>query len=516
MSPSILMMHEKIKFNFLKTTWLLALLSFPSTALNLEFTAETIPVSSEHRIDIIPLKGSKDISSKLLIIETPSIDERKTQLLNLQDEPERNVKIFTQRDESWFPELTKVLPSSMDLVDVIGTSENKSLAGLQDGKIMRLNIESGMFEYLLTSSSMFVGRNWTSSPKTQMFLDLNGDGDDDFLMPSFSGWEVSLSQNGEFKSLQTMGPLPRMSYRDNVEYVGYRSNSPFLIDANIDGMADLAFWINGKFSVYLQERDVSFNEDPITLDPKQNDVLGDYFQIDLGENADNREGTSRLLDGVEDVDGDGLKDLILKNIKAEGIFGWESQYEIYRGVNDNNGLLGFESAASSTIKTRGYQLSNDYSDLTGDGKQEFVITSVDVGIGTIIKALLTRSVSTDVSIYKMAGQVFEDRPSISKSVSVSFDFSNGELFVPAVLSADINGDGLKDLLVQRGTDTLLVYLAEKNSQLFSKRSIKLKLELPKSRDGFLIEDLNSDGRDELILLLTQAVGDPHISIINFD
>ena len=516
MSPSILMMHEKIKFNFLKITWLLALLSFPSLALNLEFTAETIPVSSEHRIDIIPLKGSKDISSKLLIIATPSIDERKTQLLNLQVEPERKVKIFTKRDESWFLELSKVLPSSMDLVDVIGTSENKSLAGLQDGKIMRLNIESGMFEYLLSGSSMFVGRNWTSSPKTQMFLDLNKDGDDDFLMPSFSGWEVAVSENGKFKSPQTIGPLPRMSYRDNVEYVGYRSNSPFLIDTNIDGMDDLAFWINGKFSVYLQKIDGSFNEDPIAVDPKQNDVLGDYFQIDLGENADNREGTSRLLDGVEDVDGDGLKDLIVKNIKAEGIFGWESQYEIYRGVNDNNGLLGFESAASSTIKTRGYQLSNDYSDLTGDGKQEFVITSVDVGIGTIIKALLTRSVSTDVSIYKMAGQVFEDRPSISKSVSVSFDFSNGELFVPAVLSADINGDGLKDLLVQRGTDTLLVYLAEKSSQLFSKKAIKLKLELPKSRDGFIIEDLNSDGRDELVLLLTQSADDPRISIINFD
>ena len=509
-------MHEKIKLHFLKITWLFALLSFPSIALNLEFTVKTIPVSTKHSIDVISMKSNTYNGGKLLIIETPSIDERETQLLNLRAEPERKVKIFIKRDESWFLQLSKALPSSMDLVDVIETSGNKSLAGLQDGKIMRLNIESGMFEYLLTSPSMFVGRNWTSSPKTQIFSDLNEDGDDDFLMPSFLGWEVALSKNGGFNSLQTIGPLPRMSYRDNVEYVGYRSNSPFLIDVNIDGMSDLAFWINGKFSVYLQKIDGSFNEDPIALDPKQNDVLGDYFQIDLGENADNREGTSRLLDGVEDVDGDGLKDLILKNIKAEGIFGWESQYEIYRGINDNNGLLGFESAASSMIKTRGYQLSNDYSDLTGDGKQEFVITSVDVGIGTIIKALLTRSVSTDVSIYKMAGQVFEDRPSISKSVSVSFDFSNGELFIPAVLSADINGDGLKDLLVQRGTDTLLVYLAEKSSKLFSKKAIRLKLVLPKSRDGFIIEDLNSDGRDELILLLTQSVDDPRISIINFD
>jgi hypothetical protein len=482
----------------------------------LEFSATKIPVSAKYSIDIIPLRSSSTNTSELLIIETPRIDERETQLLNLKAEPERRVKIFAFRNQSWHLKLMKPLPSSMDLVDVIEISGNEFLAGLQNGKMMRLDNTSGVFEYLLTSPSMFVGRNWSSSPKTQIFQDLNGDGDDEFLMPSFSGWEVAASKNGEFKSLQTIGPLPRMSYRDNIEYVGYRSNSPFLIDANIDGMTDLAFWISGKFSVHLQKNYGLFNEEAITLDAKLNDVLGDYFQIDLGENPDNREGTSRLLDGVEDVDGDGLKDLILKNIKAEGIFGWESQYEIYRGVNDNTGWLSFESVASSTIETKGYQLSNNYSDLTGDGKQEFVITSVDIGVGTIIKALLTRSVSTDVSIYKMEAQKFEEKPSISKTVSVSFDFSNGELLVPAVLSADINGDGLKDLLVQRGTDTLLVYLAEKSSQLFSKRSIKLKLELPKSRDGFLIEDLNSDGRDELILLLAQSTENPHISVINFD
>ena len=234
-------MQKKIGLKLYKTACVLSLMGSSSTLIALEFSVQSISVSAEHKIDIIPMRTSANDTSELLIIETPNIDERETQLLNLQAEPERKVKIFTKRDESWFLELNKALPSSMDLVDVIGTSENKSLAGLQDGKIMRLNIESGMFEYLLSSSSMFVGRNWTSSPKTQMFLDLNEDGYDDFLMPSFSGWEVAVSKNGEFKSLQTIGPLPRMSYRDNVEYVGYRSNSPFLIDYNIEEMSDLAF-----------------------------------------------------------------------------------------------------------------------------------------------------------------------------------------------------------------------------------------------------------------------------------
>ena len=509
-------MQETLRFKLYKMACVLSLMGPSSLPVALEFSVQSISVSAEHKIDIIPLKTSAKDASELLIIETPNIDEREAQLLNLQAEPERTIKIFAIQDEKWILNLSKTLPSSMDLVDVINTADNESLAGLQEGKIMRLDSQSGVFEHLIASPSIFIGQNWTSSPKTQFFQALNNDDVDDFIMPSFLGWQVALSQNGKFESLQTIGPLPRMSYRDNIEYVGYRSNSPFLLDANIDGMTDLAFWINGKFSVYLQTINNSFNEVPITIDPKQYDVLGDYFQIDLGENTENREGTSRLLDGVEDVDGDGLKDLIVKKIKAEGIFGWESQYQIYRGIDNKKGVLSFEANASSIIETEGYQLINNYSDLTGDGKQEFVITSVDVGIGTIIKALLTRSVSTDVSIYKMSGETFEEQPTISKSVSVSLDFSNGELFVPAVLSADINGDGMKDLLVQRGTDTLLVYLAERGSQLFSKRAVKLKLDLPLSRDGFFIEDLNSDGKDELILLLAQSVNDPRISVITFD
>ena len=75
-------MHEKIKLFFFKTTWLLALLSFSTAALNLEFTVKTIPVSSKHSIDVISLNGEKYNSDKLLIIETPSIDERDSQRLN--------------------------------------------------------------------------------------------------------------------------------------------------------------------------------------------------------------------------------------------------------------------------------------------------------------------------------------------------------------------------------------------------------------------------------------------------
>ena len=58
---------------------------------------------------------------------------------------------------------------------------------------------------------------------------------------------------------------------------------------------------------------------------------------------------------------------------------------------------------------------------------------------------------------------------------------------------------VKDLLVQKGLDTLLVYPGQSGAKLFARTPIKLEMDLPKSRDGFVVSDLNRDGRDELIL-----------------
>ena len=78
------------------------------------------------------------------------------------------------------------------------------------------------------------------------------------------------------------------------------------------------------------------------------------------------------------------------------------------------------------------------------------VTSVDISLGTVLKALITRAVSLDISIYTIKEGKFSSAPSIRKTISAKFDFSSGDLFVPAVLGADITGDGRKDLLVQKG------------------------------------------------------------------
>ena len=44
--------------------------------------------------------------------------------------------------------------------------------------------------------------------------------------------------------------------------------------------------------------------------------------------------------------------------------------------------------------------------------------------------------------------------------------------MPAVLTADVTGDGRKDLLVQKGKDTLMIFQGTEGPQMFDKKSVE--------------------------------------------
>ncbi|MDG1312470.1 MAG: VCBS repeat-containing protein [Porticoccaceae bacterium] len=479
----------------------------------LELDVETIAVNLKSNVDIVPFSNKSSIEAKLLIIETPVISQLEKQMRGLNDEPIRHIKIYQRSSSEWNLVLTKALKDSMDLVDTITTPKGIQLVGLQGSQLLYLDENTSLFAPLLNTSPMFSGRSWGSSPVMEMFTDLNDDGFDDFLMPNFDGWEIALQTSDGFLAPQLVGPRPSMSYRDTARYVAYRAEEALLVDENNDGLTDIAFWQDGYFAVHRQNPLGKFSRAPVNLDVNLKDMLSGYAQISIGEGANNDEGKNRLLDEIVDINNDGVSDLIVKRIKGEGIFGWESEYEVYLGMINAQNLLKFTESPSSVIRTDGFQFDNERQDISGDGNQEFVITSVDVSLGTVIKALITRSVSVDISIYKMKDGKFSSKPSARKTVSARFDFGSGDLFFPAVLSADVNGDGRKDLLVQKGESTLLVYPGKAGESIFAKKAIKLSIDLPESRAGFLVHDVDNDGRDELIL--NQDSKNNFISVVSF-
>lgn len=492
----------------------IASLVFCGQLAALDFDIETIAVSPKHSIDIIPFSIESSKIAKLLIIETPEINQLEKQMQGLSKEPIRTANLFHRSDSGWNLTLSKALEDSMDLVDTMKTPIGMQLIALKGSGLVYLNEATGNFEPLVTTSSMFSGRSWGSSPLIEMFVDINGDGLDDFLMPNFDGWAVALQSDDGFQIPQLVGPRPNMSFSETARYVAYRVEEAFIVDENNDGLNDIAFWQDGSFEVYRQNSLGEFARIPVNLDANLKDMLSGYAQITIGEGAKNDNSQNRLLDEIVDINNDGVSDLIVKRIKAEGIFGWESEYEIYLGAVGINNLLKFPESPSSIISTDGFQFDNERQDMSGDGNQEFVVTSVDISIGAVIRALIARSVSVDVSIYKMNKGEFPAKPSARKTISARFDFGSGDLYIPAVLGADVTGDGRKDLLVQKGEGTLLVYPGQAGEKMFAKKAIKLSLDLPDSKAGFLVHDLDNDGRDELILTRDND-GNASISVVSF-
>jgi hypothetical protein len=500
--------------SFLRQIGPIAALAWMCHAEAIEIQTQTIDLGHDQNIVFMPFVNEGESEPMLLVIETPDLDEREIQTMGLA-EPIRTISLYRQSESGWELHLRTKLDASMDILDTVRQRGGIALAGYRKSQVHLLQQQTSTFEPLLTASSMYVGSTWDTLPSVEMFRDLNGDDLDDFLMPDFDGWQVALQRESGFDLPQTIGPGPRMNFGDGMEMVGFLPETPYFFDANLDGLSDLAFWVNGQFEVYRQVPSGLFSENAETLDPGMKDVLGSFFSVEIGDGDDEADQPQRLLEAVTDVDGDGMADLVIQTMEGDGIFGIETSYQIHRGVISSDGLLSFEKAPSSTLESDGIQLENERLDLTGDGQQEFLVTSVDITLGAIISALITRSASVDVAVHQLSNGVFSGEPRLTKKIKVRFDFSEGDLFIPAVLSADITGDGRQDLLVQRDEEMLLVYPGEATERLFSKQPIRLTLSLPKDRESFVVTDLDGDGRDELIVHLEQDEQSV-LSVITFD
>ena len=82
-------------------------------------------------------------------------------------------------------------------------------------------------------------------------------------------------------------------------------------------------------------------------------------------------GTNRMLDEIADLNNDGISDLVVKRIKADGIFGWESEYEVYLGEVNTLNRLAFTESPSSVIQADGFQF-----DINGRTCLEMAIRSL--------------------------------------------------------------------------------------------------------------------------------------------
>ena len=136
-----------------------------------------------------------------------------------------------------------------------------------------------------------------------------------------------------------------------------------------------------------------------------------------------------------------------------------------------------------------------------DGKQEVSVSSFDIGISQIVGALLSGSIDQDVLIFSMnENNQFGKKPLVSQEVQITFSLSSGTRGQPLIKMIDINGDAVKDIVYSDGDDLIRTLLATPDQKKpYAKRSLRQKLPMPKNPSNATTEDLNRDGKMDVVL-----------------
>ncbi len=401
------------------------------------------------------------------------------------------------------------LAEEVIFLDVAATAGQDILVAFYADFAVQLDPRTGATKHLVDFSSIYNGPVDQKIPKLDMVRDLNGDGLDDFIIPGFKGYEVYIQhQDGSFGDEINLKapPIMDISFRENP---WYQARQIYHTDVTNDGRDDLVFWVVDKFLVYQQLADGAFTVNPIQFSPEiRFDAEGyEGVSMRMGE-EDQSDAQQQALFQLRDFTGDGIPELVTLAVKSQGVLKKSTTYNIHTGasasaleVQSANNLPDFQVEPTSKIQSRGIQFDLEEKDLNNDGQIDIIVSSVEIGIGKIIRALLTGSIAINLDFYQMADGFYPEKPNLHREVTATFNMSSGDVFLPTVLISDITGDGQQDLVVQDGQDTLEIFYGVGDGKLFERAAKKVAVEMP--RDPDLVEslDLNGDGKQDLLIRL---------------
>ncbi len=414
------------------------------------------------------------------------------------------------------PIATFQIPPDVVLVDVGRLMTKDVLVFFTADRAIRYDPFTDSVQQLARIDSAYRVPVANSLPRQDLFRDHNDDGLADLMIPGFTGYQLYLQlPDGHFDGGTTIAAPPAMEMSfDNQPW--YQSRILFSADMTLDGRSDIVCWIDNAFRIFPRMPDNSYSPDFLT---RASPVAFEFNGVDTASydmrDEDQSNLNQRSLFQIRDLDGDGLPELITLNIRSEGVFKKQSTYEVYRGERGADNMLTYSTEPASVIQSNGIQFDLVENDLDGDGQLDMVISSVQLGIGKIVGALLTGSISFDLNFYRMNDGVYPSRPDIDRPVTATFNLSSGDFFLPFVLIANVNGDMAADLLVQDGNNLFNVFEGEPGSGLFKRQGTPVSLDLPNDPDLVELVDLNADGKQDLVFRIERLDDQNKVSVVIF-
>jgi hypothetical protein len=463
---------------------LLVLFAAPAQALNFE----QVLIDTGLRLGEPARVATLDGKPHLLVVGTDAQGEQQLRIYGLQHGAEASLQLSLE------------LGSELLFMDVARVPGGEALCFLDPKGVVCLDFSSGTLRRAQMVSSLFRLPRSSSIVSSDFMQDLNGDDLDDILVADFSGLQVSIqAANGDFSSPLALSAEPEMNLSENS--VRYRSPRTLVADANFDGHDDVLMVEDRSLRVFPGNAAGGFDAEavvlPLELDLPSRAQLREWDN-DRGD-IDQSNLSIRRIDRIADLNGDGVADLLTTATHSRGVFDKSSDFAIHLGRN-NEGWVSYSREPDSTLVSEGMQFDLLVEDLDGDGRKDLVVPSVRLGLGRVIKALFSGTMTMDLGFYRSDDQGFyTGKPNFSASSKLRIDLKKGQTDVPAILAADFDGDGVKDLLVQQSREELKITLGDGSEDLFGGASHRVTTLLPRNGDRIQPLDVDGNGLNDLVI-----------------
>lgn len=463
-----------------------------STKLNFSESNIDVPFKLTHPImliDLLPTPGKE--------IVTFSIDDEENHWLITY--------LYNNQSKTYLEADRQNIPKNLYAFDVTKYYKNKmqKLYFLSSNNLYRYDISAkstkDKFKTIATINSFALGNDEQYLSKGDFVQDLNNDQLDDILIADFNKTHILTAQQDGSMLSQSLPIKPQIQLSN--DSANYSKTKIYFSDVNFDQRIDIITVGDGEFEYYLQNDNNSFSKQPL-IQPINKLISGlDWWNkrgAD-GENLDQSKLIYKKVAQIKDINNDAITDMVVIYTKSSGVLDRTNDYEVYLGQN-KQGKLVFSDQPNSVIKADGTLTGLEFVDIDNDKKSEVMLAGFDIGLSQIISALLSGSIDQDVHLFKMdKDDNFNPDLKISKEVQLNFSISSGTSGSPVVKLADINGDGLQDLVLSDGDDKLKAYFGVTGNDLFSKKPYTYKVSLPKQGDMVICDDLNGDGKEDLLI-----------------
>ena len=359
------------------------------------------------------------------------------------------------------------------------------------------NLATRSFDRVLAIPSLY-HQVRTGRLRYQDFLkDLNGDGLGDLLVPDVLGYRIRL-QGADNSDMLLSGGVQMKLSDDAVRYV----NRPlYASDLNFDNRQDLFYLRDHILHGFLQRSSGSYASEEIQRQIPL-DFLSEARREEIEESRgeiDQSDLVFKQIASIEDINADGILDIATDATVSKGLFDKHSEFDVYYGRNAE-GWLGYAPVADTGVDSQGVQLNVQLVDLDGDERRDLVTTTIRISLMKVVGALFSGSIGVKFSFYRLGEDGHYPKvPDYRSYARMAFDLKTGHVKIPALVLADFNGDGRKDLLLQHSETAMSFYAGVPEKRLFSAKDSRIQMDLPANGERVQSEDVNGDGLSDLIL-----------------